>query len=142
MTVDDNKVPQNIPQPQENSVKNYKLNEIGVNASPTLTPSSPTPTSTPTPTPTPTETPTPTPTPTPTLDPRGTFKENYTNRAGQEFELYWRRSGFAIVMSAYKKGTNNTVFTNRLNADSSNQQQIIDTLANEAKLQLQDNVYP
>ena len=30
MTVDDNKVPQNIPQPQENSVKNYKLNEIGV----------------------------------------------------------------------------------------------------------------
>jgi hypothetical protein len=31
MTVDDNKVPQNVPQPQQNDLLNYKLNELGIN---------------------------------------------------------------------------------------------------------------
>jgi hypothetical protein len=142
-TVDDNKVPQDNPPLPTDSVANYRMNEMGfVRPQPGQVVPSTTPTPTPDPTPTPSLTPTPTPTPTPTLDPRGTFKENYTNRAGQEFELYWRRSGFGIETSAYRRGTNNAVASNKLNADASNQQQIINLTANAVKLTLQDNVYP
>lgn len=143
--VDDNKVPQDNQPPKKNDLLDYKLNEIGVNkpvpgqAVPSPPPSI---TTTPTPNPNPSVTPTPTETPTPTSDPRGTFIENYTNRAGQEFELYWKRSGFGIETSAYKKGTNNAVASNKLNADASNQQQIINLTASSVKLTLQDNIYP
>ena len=144
VTVNDNKVPQELNSTQTDYNKNYKVNDIGFVQSsvgqiiPSITP---TPTNTPTPSPTPTNTPTPTPgptpTPTPTSDPRGTFRENYTNRAGNEFELFSKKSGFNTTIYAYKKGTTTLLVTGSPSSTNS-----IENLLREMKLTLQDNVYP
>lgn len=138
VTVDDNKVPQDQTIVSPDSGTNYKINDIGINQPPSnqIIPAS-NPSPTPAPTITPTPTPTATPTPTPTLDPRGTFRENYTNRAGNEFELFSKKSGFNTTIYAYKKGTNNLLTTGTPSSTDSIENQL-----RIMKLTLQDNIYP
>ena len=139
-TVDDNKVPQDNPPLPTDSVTNYRMNEMGfVRPQPGQVVPSTTPTPvppTPAPSETPTLTPTPTPTPTPTLDPRGTFRENYTNTAGNEFELFSKKSGFNTTIYAYKKGTTTLLITGTPSSTDSIENQL-----RIMKLTLKDNVY-
>jgi len=136
-TVDDNKVLQDNPPSPADSVNNYRMNEMGfVKPQPGQVVPSTTPTPVP-PTPAPSETPTPTPTPTPTIDPRGIFRENYTNTAGNEFELFSKKSGFNTTIYAYKKGTTTLLVTGSPSSTDS-----IENMLRIIKLTLQDNVYP
>jgi len=135
-TVNDNKVPQDPNTGQTDYNKNYKINDIGfvqstVGQTPSTTPIPLPPTSAPS------ETPTPTPTPIPTPDPRGTFRENYTNTAGNEFELFSKKSGFNTTIYAYKKGTTTLLVTGSPSSTAS-----IEDMLRIMKLTLQDNIYP
>jgi hypothetical protein len=69
-------------------------------------------------------------------NPLGTFIESYTNRAGNEFDLYWKKSGFNTTVYAYKKGTTQLQYTNPPSSTAS-----LSVLVNETKLYLQDNVF-
>lgn len=139
-TVDDNKVPQNNPPIPANSLNNYKLNDIGIT---TPQPGQVIPTAPPPPPPTPTPSnpliqpsPTPSPSPSPAPNPKGMFQEVYTNAAGQQFDLYSKKSGFNTTIYAYKKGTDMLVRTGPPSSTSSLSLQL-----NEMKLALQDNIY-
>jgi hypothetical protein len=69
-------------------------------------------------------------------NPLGTSEGTYTNRAGNEFDLYWKKSGFNTTVYAYKKGTTQLQYTNPPSSTAS-----LSVLLNETKLYLQDNVF-